>query len=366
MKTKCLYPFTFLEFQAKGDVFCCCPAWTKLGPVGNLFYDPIEKIWNSEKIQLIRKRVYENNLRSICKTDYCPFAKSNTFFRLKKLASNPIYKDLAKELKEKKLKLTSLPTEISIADSDVCNLQCIMCRSGIGKKEDKKLTKLIFKETLPKLLPHLRQIKLTGNGEPFIRKTVIDFLSNFNPEKYPNLSFYILTNGLLLDQKMWKKIKHNNIDLISVSIDAAQKNTYQKIRRGGNWERLQKNLKMLSRLKKMKKFKNFSISMAVMKSNYKEMVNFIKMGKSLDCTSIRFRRIYGLKALDENINLLDNPQILTEIKEILKNPVFSKKEVNLEEIKDYQSFQPSAQQTAIFKLKSAFLIPLYKFFSKPS
>ncbi|MEN6291952.1 MAG: hypothetical protein ABFD07_08065, partial [Methanobacterium sp.] len=74
----------------------------------------------------------------------------------------------------------------------------------------------------------------------------------------------------LLDENMWNRIKksHDYIKTIEISIDAATKDTYEKIRRGGNWERLIKNLNFISSIETIS---SKSYSFVVQDTNYKEM-----------------------------------------------------------------------------------------------
>lgn len=345
MKIKCLYPFIYADFAFNGDVYCCCPTWTKIGPIGNLKKNSIKEIWNNEKVQFIRKNIYKNRLQRICNLTYCPLATSKNFFNLeqKSFRNDPILKHITKEIRRKRLILKTLPARINLSNSGKCNLRCKMCISNEKFcPTDEILSKKIWEEVIPQLLPSLRYIRLTGNGDPLYQKEISKFLQNFDPKKYPNIEFEILTNGLLLNQKMWDSIKHNKIKTISVSIDASSKKTYERIRKGGRWQILQRNLKLISNLRKNKKIKHFSINMVVMKSNYKEMKQFLKMGKKLGCDRVEFSKIFGLtpECVEENINFFKNYKIFREIAEILEDPKFTKPPADIRGFEFYKNYRP--------------------------
>jgi MoaA/NifB/PqqE/SkfB family radical SAM enzyme len=336
MNTKCLFPFTFLEFHPRGEVYCCCPAWTKYGPVGNIYHQSIEEIWNGQKIIKLRKALYQNNYQH-CKTSYCPYMKSP--IELTKIAKTKGLKKVIEQIKAGKLKLSTGPVEISLAHSGTCNLNCIMCRSNQNYLQpEPKQENIIFEKVIPKLLPGLEVIKLSGNGEPFFQKRTLQFLINFKPHKYPDLKFDVLTNAQLFNENLWKKIKHNNYKTIDISIDAATKSTYEKIRVGGKWERLQKNLKFISKLRKKGEFKKFYINMTVMKSNYNEIREFAQMGLDLDCDQVFFNKIFGFlnPIAEENINKFPKTKIFRDIKKQLSDPIFSSPKVNITGISEYK------------------------------
>ena len=370
MKLKCLYPFTYFEINTQGWVYVCCPAWTKAGPIGNIKKKSFEEIWNSPKAQKIRGNIYQNNLKEICNEQYCPVYLSSKNLSLKKWQKiNPEIKPILKDLKNKKTKLSSGPINVNIADSGKCNLRCKMCISNQDfNPPDEKLSKRIFNDVLPKLLKDIRILTFSGNGEVFFRKESREFLENFNQDKYPKLEFNILSNGLLLNEKAWEKIKHNRFNAISISIDAANPETYKKIR-GGNWDILQNNLKLLGKLRKENEFKWFQINFVVMKSNYKEIKDFALMGKKLGCDQVVFSKIFGHTpgCLEENINLFPNPKIFLKIKEILKEPIFKNHIINITELKVYKEYKFNKKEKIKDiknKIKKSLVAPLFKIYYK--
>lgn len=361
MKIKCLYPFTFLEFHPKGDVFCCCPAWTKAGPVGNLYKQTIEEIWNGPRIKKIRKNIYENNYQQVCKMDYCPYINNPiNLSQVEKKASSKL-KKIIQQIKQRKTHLDTLPLRVSLAQNAKCNLRCKMCISHQGYcPVEPKLNELVYKRTLPKLFSDLETIKLTGNGDPFAQKSTLDFMQNFDSSKYPDINFKILTNAQLLNKKLWQKIKHLDITSINISIDAATKKTYEKIRVGGNWETLQKNLKFISQLRKNNKINNLVINMTVMKSNYKELVKFAKMGLKFNCDYIHYRKIFGAQTLTENINTFTNKKAIDSIKKSLQDPVFDNPKINTKALKEYKEKNISLGDQLIAKAKLIIYYPIGK------
>jgi len=58
----CGYPSQRLTITTAGDVFPCCVDYNQTMPLGNIKDNSIEKIWNDEKINLIRDCLKTNNI----------------------------------------------------------------------------------------------------------------------------------------------------------------------------------------------------------------------------------------------------------------------------------------------------------------
>ena len=126
--------------------------------------------------------------------------------------------------------------------------------------------------------------------------------------------FHILTNGLLLP-KYWKQIKSQIFASLSISLDAATKETYEKIRIGGKWEDL---LRVLDLVKQNKnKFGFIVLNMTVMRSNYKEIPQFIDLAESCGFNCF-FQSLWG-KFDNENIFELKDIIALENLKKIIIN-----------------------------------------------
>lgn len=335
----CVVPFTTLQIGPRGVSLLCCPAWTTFGTVGQLTdTTTLDDIWNSEKSQFVRRCIYDNALNKICNMKYCPYALAAKNVSLK--TSDDRYSRLYGEIQKGKTILDTAPRTLIIAHSGRCNLRCVMCWSNEDfVKEDPHLNDLIYKRELPRMLPRLSEIILTGNGDPFFMKDSRELLQRFDVKKYPQIKFSIITNALLLNNYIWKTIKHNHFGWISVSIDAATKNTYERIRRHGRWEMLQENLKLISDLRKQRRFEEFSISFVVMKSNYQEMKQFVEMGIRLKADHIIFQKIFGLASISENINVTRNKEVIIQIAKILSDPIFQHPSVDISLIKEYLQYR---------------------------
>jgi len=153
------------------------------------------------------------------------------------------------------LEENSYPLIFEFEISNLCNFACPMCLGELSSKHmlgrDKFLKKYapnIFDEEenanqllleFEEFIPHLNEIRFTG-GEPFAHKffyKLCDKIAKINPE----LSIMVCTNGSILNKKVEKVCKNNNLRL-SISVDTIVPEEYEKIRVGGVWEETYSNV----------------------------------------------------------------------------------------------------------------------------
>ena len=79
--------------------------------------------------------------------------------------------------------------------------------------------------------------------------------------------------------------------MLTVSIDAATRETYEKVRRGGNFDVLRKNMEFASKLRKDGNLSYFRINFVVQSENYKEMIDFVEWGVELGVDEVFFSKV---------------------------------------------------------------------------
>jgi len=284
-----------MEITTSGKAFACCPSWTKLS-LGSVRHKTIREVWNSRKAKHIRRKIYQGEWKTIC-SPVCPN------IQYYKRWNRPIHSDrtdtadyitpfLLKELQERRDFLESSPTVFALSNSNICNLSCIMCE----RKSQKEAPRLVKKtmDDIVTYLPTARKLVLTGMGEPLARPDTRDLLINFRSNN-PFLKFDIITNGLLLP-KYWEAIKHQRYHDLLISVDAATKESYERIRTGGSWENLLKSLELVRQ--NIGTFNSVTLNMTVMRKNCGEIPAFIDFAESFGF-HVSFQRIRG-KHGDQN------------------------------------------------------------------
>ena len=80
---------------------------------------------------------------------------------------------------------------------------------------------------------------------------------------------------------------------MKISIDAASKETYEKNRLGGTWERLLENLVYLCKLRNtpMAHVNWICLNFVVQSNNYLEMEDFVTMAENLGADAVEFQKL---------------------------------------------------------------------------
>ena len=189
-----------------------------------------------------------------------------------------------RELWEKTLNGTfelDFPIHLDIELNPSCNLMCPMCiiSAETNPKSSKKYWMPI--ESFKKLIDEgikrgLKSIQLNNINEPLIRKDFPDFVEYARDAGV--LDIMLSTNGTALTEKMSRRLIETGLTKLSVSIDAFSKETYDKIRVGGDYEKVVNNaLRFLSLREEMKKeLPLFKVTFVKSPLNEKEVDNFVK------------------------------------------------------------------------------------------
>ena len=88
----------------------------------------------------------------------------------------------------------------------------------------------------------------------------------------------LATNGMLLDNKTSQYLLTTGIDFISFSLDAFSQDTYEKIRKGGDFNKVKKHIHDFLKLKKSGNYKNIEVQVSATETeqNKTELSSFIK------------------------------------------------------------------------------------------
>lgn len=233
-------------------------------------------------------------------------------------------------------KFGEMPKVILLSIDSTCNLYCASCRDEICVLKGNELEKAqIMADKILKdnNLPNAEFLVMAGNGEVFLSKIYERIWSSDKTKNIPR--FRLLSNGTLFNEKRWNEFYQGRKNKIAVtfSIDAATKDTYSIVRRGGNFDALKRNMEFASRLRKEGKLSYFQISFVVQRMNYKEMPAFVEWGKALGVDKVFFTRIlnWGTYTEEEfkNIAMTDaDGNMNAELQEISELPIMQDKIVD--------------------------------------
>lgn len=172
-------------------------------------------------------------------------------------------------------RLAPYPSYIEIEITTRCNKKCIMCEHTYWKESIDNISYEEFIQ-LADQFPNLRWINLTGEGEPFLNKDFLNILEYLTEKE---VMVYFGDSFDLIDETVAKKLVDLDIAGIYVSMDAATKETYEKIKVGCNFERSVKNIKRLVELKKAKgsPLPELCFRYIITTLNYHEIPKFVEL-----------------------------------------------------------------------------------------
>jgi MoaA/NifB/PqqE/SkfB family radical SAM enzyme len=137
------------------------------------------------------------------------------------------------------------PFSISIEPTTQCNLNCPECPTG-NNSLTRKMGKMdfeLFKIIIDQVYKKTFYLNLFLQGEPFLHPELCIFASYARSKK---MFVTISTNGHFLDSDTCEKIIHSGIQKIIISLDGASKESYNKYRSGGDFEKVKEGIKLLS------------------------------------------------------------------------------------------------------------------------
>ena len=173
------------------------------------------------------------------------------------------------EIATKKVFLKSKPRRYLIAVSNTCDLKCIMCFQNKDKRKQYSLCQNFF-NIFCNNLKYAERIVWQG-GEPIIFPFFPSLLREC--QKYPRIHNVVVSNFQNVKEELFELIVNSHLDL-TISIDGAHKETYEKIRVGASFDKLIKNIQKLhDTANKFNKNLFLNINFVIIKENYKEMID---------------------------------------------------------------------------------------------
>ena len=189
-------------------------------------------------------------------------------------------------------KCTFPPRFIYIESTNACVLKCKMCMRS--KTKIRKLGFMdfdLYKKIIDDIAPEVHSIGLHNQGEPLLHPKIVDMIRY---AKQKGLKVGFNTNAVLLDEVKSKEILKTDLDWIYFSFDGSNKEVYEEIRRGANYEKVKEKILRFIELRNKKKVKKPAIQMYIIEMSdtklilsefiqyWKEKVDFVGVNKLIN------------------------------------------------------------------------------------
>lgn len=148
--------------------------------------------------------------------------------------------------------VSDYPLHVDLELASVCNLHCPMCYTISLEFKKKVNTKLMDFELFTKIVDEcaaggVYSIRLSFRGESFLHKRIVDCVRYAKQKGIKEVS--TLTNGLRLDEEMFRQMMEAGIDWITISFDGLG-DTYETIRHPAKYDIAVQKIASYARIKK--------------------------------------------------------------------------------------------------------------------
>lgn len=236
------------------------------------------------------------------------------------------------------------PSEIIFELDNICNLECVMCHEGFSSRIALKKG-IFFEKTnydeqflkqLSEIIPHVKIAKFLG-GEPFLINVyykIWDLILTFNPKCKINLQ----TNGTIFNDKIKTYLENGNF-FIGISIDSLNKEKFESIRRGADFNAVMENFEKFLKISKQKS-NYLNVSVCPMQQNIFEIPDLVKFCNRKG-VFIYFNTVYtsGFTLNELNYSELDNI-----VKFLRKAEIKTKDYISLRNKKFYENLLHSIEK----------------------
>lgn len=293
---RCRVPWETMGVNTNGSVFICeSPSWVPKFVGSLLEVDNIYDVLNSEMAQQIRQEIVEQRYY------YCNH-KISRVLATKHNVINVVATDTEPLPYEpsSKTQVTTIPKNLIFDFDYTCNFRCPSCRvelvnnnkhhviRPINDRISAKIKTLVIDNVTTPV-----EIRWAG-GEPFISEVYVDLMDYCVTSGKP-IKHIIQTNGSYLIAKAGL-LEHllPHIKELRISFDAATADTYSKIRVGGVWENLLKNVQHVQeQIKRLGTPTTVSVDFVVQKENYREIPLLRKLCNDMGIDKIQYQRMWN-------------------------------------------------------------------------
>mgnify|MGYP002343972820 CR=1 FL=1 len=280
IKNKCPRPYDTILIDKQGSCYACeCTSWLPQS-VGNLQIKTLAEIIGKSDMRETLQSSIEDGSYRYCNEHQCSYIRSNMV-----LDGH-----------------TNRIQHLRLAIDESCNLRCPSCRKHmifhkegsahrLGMRLAGRINEWLYN------YQHPIQVHIGSDGDPFASHVYRHFMEQ-TPER-DNIKYSILTNGLMF-KEFHSRVPNviRNLNELGVSIDGATKETYEKLRLGGKWEKMLEGLECMAEQKQKHGFR-FILHYVVQKDNFHEMQEIIDLGEQYGADRVWLNKIEDWGTMDD-------------------------------------------------------------------
>jgi MoaA/NifB/PqqE/SkfB family radical SAM enzyme len=141
------------------------------------------------------------------------------------------------------------PDRLYVESTSFCNLHCIMCPTGLGTIQRPKgyMDMGLYRRIVDEVAPNGPAVVLHSWGEPLMHPRLFDMI-RYARER--DVWVETSTNVTLLTEERARKAMDAGLNQLFLAMDGVTKATYERVRVGGDFDAVVRNVETLLRLKR--------------------------------------------------------------------------------------------------------------------
>jgi radical SAM protein with 4Fe4S-binding SPASM domain len=201
-----------------------------------------------------------------------------------------------------------------------CQLRCVMCHFAHPDFKENMTTMggELLEKVAAELFPRAHDVVLSSSAEPLMAPDLPRALELCRQYGVPN--FHFSTNALSLTDRIMDKVIDVQMPLLTISIDGATKETFEKIRPPAKFETIMKRFDLINARKRARgsNLPRLSATAVLMRSNIEEMPQLVRLMHEKGVSDLNFVHMAVMGGLGiEHESLMNHPRLCnTEMAEV--------------------------------------------------
>ncbi len=191
------------------------------------------------------------------------------------------------DAREKPAACRALPVKVTVNNTHKCNLSCPLCFKQFEPGANMSYPDMpieIFRSVAEDLFPAADEVALSVSGEPLAAGPIEEELELGGAY---GVRYRITTNGVFLGQERIRRLVLENVAYLHVSMDAASKDTFERIRKGAKWEGVLGGIRaLLSERARLGKGPQVWLNFVMMRENIEELPRWVSLAAELGADAL--------------------------------------------------------------------------------
>ena len=186
------------------------------------------------------------------------------------------------DVRERPAACRALPVKVTVNNTHKCNLACPLCFKQFEPGANMSYPDMpieIFRDLAEDLFPAADEVALSVSGEPLAAGPIEEELELGG--RY-GVRYRITTNGVFLGLERIRRLVLENVAFLHVSMDAATKDTFERVRKGARWESVLGGIRsLLAERARLGKGPEVWLNFVMMRENIEELPDWVSLAADL-------------------------------------------------------------------------------------